>query len=169
MDGQGDKGGEGWEVDRLTRFFDVCPNYISAKPEMAKQKAAFLEGHEVGEVLRKVGQRLPGVSLTPDDVAFLYTLCGFEVSHDNTTQRICSLFEKDEAETLEYAEDLKHWYKKSYGLEINSKMVCPLHHHLLHILRQRARGESERAAELIFAHGETVLPLMTRLGLFSDR
>ena len=56
-----------------------------------------------------------------------------------------------------YLEDLRHWYKRSYGTPLNARMVCPLHHHLLHELRQRAQGESERAAALMFAHGETLL------------
>ena len=168
-DGQGDKGGAGWEVDRLTRFFDACPAYEAQKDARQAEKRAFLKGGEVGEVLRNVQQRLPGVELTNDDVAALYVLCGFEVSHFNTTTSVCSLFEEEDMETLEYLEDLKHWYKKSYGMPLNAKMVCPLHHHLLHALRQRARGESDRAAALVFSHGETLLPLMTRLGLFADQ
>ena len=135
---------------------------------MKKERKAFLKTNEVGAVLQNVQQRLPGVELTPDDVAALYALCGFEVSHFNRTTAICSLFEEEDTETLEYLEDLKHWYKKSYGTPLNAKMVCPLHHHLLHELRQRARGESERAAALVFAHGETLLPLMTRLRLYAD-
>jgi hypothetical protein len=167
-DGQGEKGGPGWEVDRLTRFFDACPNYVAQKGEMKKERKAFLKTSEVGAVLQNLQQRLPGVELTPDDVAAMYAVCGFEVSHFNRTTAICSLFEEEDTETLEYLEDLKHWYKKSYGTPLNAKMVCPLHHHLLHELRQRAQGESERAAALVFAHGETLLPLMTRLRLYAD-
>ena len=46
-DGQGDKGGEGWEVDKLTRFFDACPNYRAAKIEIARERSAFLASSSV--------------------------------------------------------------------------------------------------------------------------
>ena len=168
-DGQGDKGGEGWEVDKLTRFFDVCPKYTAAKGDMLRERDAFLQGATVGNVVRRMQARLPAaVQLTREDVAALYTLCGFEVAHDNRTAHICSLFTEEEMEALEFLEDLKHFYKKSYGNPINAQMVCPLHHFLLRALEERARGVTGRTAELIFAHGETLLPLMTRLRLFQD-
>ena len=168
-DGQGDKGGEGWEVDKLTRFFDVCPKYTATKGDMLRERDAFLQGATVGNVVRRMQARLPAaVQLTREDVAALYTLCGFEVAHDNRTAHICSLFAEEEMEALEFLEDLKHFYKKSYGSPINAQMVCPLHHFLLRALQERAQGVTERAAELIFAHGETLLPLMTRLRLFQD-
>lgn len=167
-DGQGEKGGAGWEVDRLTRFFDVCPLYTASKKEMARERAAFLESEEMGQVLARVKGRLPGVDLTREDLSALYTLCGFEVAHLNRTSGACSLFGSEDADALEYLEDLKHWYKKSYGLPLNAHMACPLHRSLLESLRLRALGSSDRSAEMIFAHGETLLPLLTRLGLFAD-
>ena len=167
-DGQGEKGGAGWEVDRLTRFFDVCPLYTASKKQMARERAAFLESEEMGQVLARVKGRLPRVHLTREDLSALYTLCGFEVAHLNRTSGACSLFGSEDADALEYLEDLKHWYKKSYGLPLNAHMACPLHRSLLEALRLRALGSSNRSAEMIFAHGETLLPLLTRLGLFAD-
>ena len=84
----------------MTRVFDACPAYEAQKDARQAEKRAFLKGGEVGEVLRNVQQRLPGVELTNDDVAALYVLCGFEVSHFNTTTSVCSLFEEEDMETL---------------------------------------------------------------------
>jgi multiple inositol-polyphosphate phosphatase/2,3-bisphosphoglycerate 3-phosphatase len=173
VDGQGEKGGEGWEVDRLTRFFDVCPQYTAtaSKKAMARERSAFVESHEMEQVLQSVKEKLhPRVEgLTRDDLSALYTLCGFEVSHLNNTGGACGLLGPREAEVLEYAEDLKHFYKKAYGLPLNAQMACPLHERVVQALRDRASGLNDRASDLIFAHGETLVPLMTRLGLFSDR
>jgi multiple inositol-polyphosphate phosphatase/2,3-bisphosphoglycerate 3-phosphatase len=195
-DGQGHKGDGSWLVDRLTRFFDSCPKYHAAKEDINRERRAFLHAADMQGVRAGLNQRLAagGVQLSAEEVAAVYTLCGFEVAHWNATDGACSLFAKEEeAEVLEYLEDLKHWYKKSYGLALNGKMACPLHAYLLQRLalaadqarlthhthqpqpdphhrqqQQAAAGAAAVASDLIFAHGETLVPLLTRLGMFAD-
>ena len=59
-------------------------------------------------------------------------------------------------------------HKKAYGLDINARMACPLLQRLLAALAARAAGGSDARALLLVAHGETLVPLLTALGLFRD-
>lgn len=45
---------------------------------------------------------------------------------DNTLSRWCELLAPDGMEIVEYLDELKQWWKKSYGHELNYKIACPL-------------------------------------------
>lgn len=52
----------------------------------------------------------------------LYGLCGIETAH-KMPNNWCRLFEKHEFDVLSYSNDLKDYWLKSYGNDLNTKVV----------------------------------------------
>uniref|UniRef100_A0A7S4URH5 Multiple inositol polyphosphate phosphatase 1 n=1 Tax=Guillardia theta TaxID=55529 RepID=A0A7S4URH5_GUITH len=155
--------------DTTLRFFDSCPRYKKEKRKATQVQEQFLESKEVQDVVARVGSKLglkeTSKELKAKHVAAMFTLCAFEAGQMKESSRFCSLLDEDDMSTMEYWDDLKHFYKKSYGLAMNAGMACPLLLHLVHVMKSRP---PHKTAELLFAHGETMLPLVTLLGLFQD-
>ncbi|EKX45457.1 hypothetical protein GUITHDRAFT_108721 [Guillardia theta CCMP2712] len=139
------------------------------KRKATQVQEQFLESKEVQDVVARVGSKLglkeTSKELKAKHVAAMFTLCAFEAGQMKESSRFCSLLDEDDMSTMEYWDDLKHFYKKSYGLAMNAGMACPLLLHLVHVMKSRP---PHKTAELLFAHGETMLPLVTLLGLFQD-
>ena len=87
----------------------------------------------------------------------------------------------EDREVLEYLGDLKHYYKvlkkdflinkkflkTSYGFYINYGQATPLLAHMIEIVeRFKNDAQSPPCAKLYFGHAETVVPLISLLGLF---
>lgn len=163
--------------------------------------------------------KLTDVDLTPDDVVSLYIMCGYEIAtnlssymkphicpespagdglivcpHQHNfkateTSPLCSLLESDQYAVLEYIYDLKHYWVKSYGKEINWLQACGLMSPIIQQIMEAARAHQtamrSAAASNVplqnhldkqsfsrgvfwFGHAETLLPLVSLLGLFNQ-
>ncbi|XP_076835097.1 multiple inositol polyphosphate phosphatase 1a isoform X2 [Brachyhypopomus gauderio] len=91
-------------------------------------------------------------------------------------QRLVETVEKNKVamtQVMEYSGDLKQYWKRGFGYDINSKASCILFHDLFSRLNTVA-SQTRRGlpvAELVtvqVGHAETLLPLLTLLGLFKD-
>lgn len=81
----------------------------------------------------------------------------------------CKLFNHDENPVLAYFNDLKDYWVKSYGNEINSKVVISIYRDLFHQFEKHIKNETNRHKVLIrVGHAENIIPLITALGLFKD-
>ncbi|MEQ2195768.1 hypothetical protein XENOCAPTIV_018081 [Xenoophorus captivus] len=74
---------------------------------------------------------------------------------------------------MEYALDLKQFWKRAYGYEINSKSSCILFHDMFSrldkALNEHNLGQKVTEAVTIqVGHAETLLPLLALLGFFKD-
>jgi hypothetical protein len=101
--------------------------------------------------------------LDTKDVKKLFSGCVSEMAVHKRHDTFCSLFTKQDILALEYIDDIKHYFKYSYGLDINKKMACELGKNILqnmdnHLLK----------LDVKFGHTETTLPLRTLLGLYKD-
>ena len=70
----------------------------------------------------------------------LFTLCNIEYAH-RMDENWCKLFDKDEYTSLSYYNDLKAYWKKSYGYKINSQMVLLLIQDLFNQMEKHINGE----------------------------
>lgn len=164
--------------DALMRYFDHCERFVK---EVESNKSAleevkrFNEGPEMKRVMEKIADRLkvPYISITDDSVEAAFYLCAYEFAILNVNSPWCQLFDEVDAQVMEYAGDLKQYWKRSYGHDINSKSSCILFHDLFHRLDQvvakiNLDGTVSEAVTVQVGHAETLIPLLTLLDLFKD-
>lgn len=164
--------------DGLMRFFDHCPKfvtYIENNDTAMHEVERFKEGPEMQKVLNKMALKLnmPASSLTADLVQVAFFTCSYELSIKGIPNSPwCSLFDLEDAEILEYLNDLKQYWKRGYGYDINSKSSCPLFHDIFRELKEAAEENGPQptspAVVLQFGHAETLQPLLSLMGFFQD-
>ncbi|KJE93976.1 multiple inositol polyphosphate histidine phosphatase [Capsaspora owczarzaki ATCC 30864] len=116
----------------------------------------------------EIGTANDTIQLAPRTVVAMYLACAFEIAFNNTA-RWCSLFSRDDLEAIEYMGDLKHYWGRAYGYDINLQSSCLLFKDMYTSVVQSARGENLlRRATFRFAHAETLIPLFAYMGLFKD-
>ncbi|KAL2078357.1 hypothetical protein ACEWY4_026042 [Coilia grayii] len=163
--------------DSLMRFFDKCKKFIE---NVDNNKTALLEvdlfksSDEMKNVQRRIAERLQ-ISLsdiTPDMVEAAFFLCSYEFAIKTVNSPWCNMFEKTDAQVLEYKNDLKQYWKRGYGHDINRKSSCSLFHDLFRRLDQTAYdyrfGQVAEAVTVQVGHAETLLPLLSLMGFFHD-
>lgn len=177
------------DKDHLLRFFDQCPRY---KRRVSENKTAlyhtkrFREGSEMNAVLKKVVAKL-GLTveqqnkLKPKHITAMYVTCSFEVAVFNREDTWCTLFDQDDFDVLEYLYDLKHFWKRAYGYQINYRMSCILLSDIVKNILEATQVEHTKETSMQeknpigklgvfrFAHAETLQPLYALLGLFKDK
>ncbi|XP_037610374.1 multiple inositol polyphosphate phosphatase 1b isoform X1 [Sebastes umbrosus] len=165
--------------DELMRFFEHCRGYVEG---VEKNRTALLEvekfqhGEEMEAVRKRMAEKL-GLhqqQLTPDLVEAAFFLCSYELSIKSLNSPWCFLFDEDDAKVLEYKSDLKQYWKRSHGHSISSLSSCPLFHHIFRTLDKagrprRSTDASPEPASILVGHAETLLPLLSLLGLYKDQ
>ncbi|KAM4703616.1 multiple inositol polyphosphate phosphatase 1 [Rhinophrynus dorsalis] len=165
--------------DTLMRFFDHCEKFVvqvedndTAMHEVDK----FKESPEMKKVLHKISVLLnvPEQELSADLIQVAFFTCSFELAINNVENSPwCSLFDEEDAKVLEYLNDLKQYWKRAYGFDINRRSSCNLFQHIFQHL-DTAVTESKRSQQIStpvvmhFGHAETLLPLLSLMGLFKD-
>ncbi|XP_069015956.1 multiple inositol polyphosphate phosphatase 1b [Embiotoca jacksoni] len=165
--------------DELMRFFERCRGYVEG---VENNRTALLEvekfkhGEEMEAVRRRMAERLglPHLSLTPDLVEAAFFLCSYELSIRAIHSPWCFLFNEDDAKVLEYKSDLKQYWKHSHGHVISGLSSCPLFHHVFRTLDKAGRPRRStdtppEPASIMVGHAETLLPLLSLLGLYKDQ
>ncbi|NP_001071025.1 multiple inositol polyphosphate phosphatase 1a [Danio rerio] len=164
--------------DALMRYFDQCERFVK---EVENNKSAleevkrFNEGPEMKRVMEKMADRLdvPYSSINDDSVEAAFYLCAYEFAILSVNSPWCQLFDEVDAQVMEYSNDLKQYWKRSYGHVINSKSSCILFHDLFHRLDQivdqiNSDVPVTEAVTVQVGHAETLIPLLTLLDLFKD-
>ncbi|AWP18222.1 putative multiple inositol polyphosphate phosphatase 1 [Scophthalmus maximus] len=165
--------------DELMRFFERCRGYVEGveKNRTATEEVEkFKHGAEMEEVRRRTEERL-GLHhhrLTPDLLEAAFFLCSYELSIKSLHSPWCFLFNEDDAKVLEYKSDLKQYWKRSHGHVISGLSSCPLFHHVFRSLDKAGRPRrsteaSPEPASILLGHAETLLPLLSLLGLYKDQ
>ncbi|KAM6329724.1 multiple inositol polyphosphate phosphatase 1 [Podargus strigoides] len=174
-------GGDELEVevnDPLMRFFDHCAKFVALVEENDAamcQVNAFKEGPEMRRVLEKVASALclPAGELNADLVQVAFLTCSYELAIKNVTSPWCSLFSEEDAKVLEYLNDLKQYWKRGYGYDINSRSSCILFQDIFQHLDkavEESKSSKPISSPLIVqvGHAETLQPLLALMGFFKD-
>ncbi|XP_066506280.1 multiple inositol polyphosphate phosphatase 1a [Hoplias malabaricus] len=165
--------------DSLMRFYDLCERFVET---VVNNKTAVIEvtrfnnGPEMTRVQEKLSDllQIPYSHITQESVETAFFLCAYEFTILGLNTPWCRLFDKADAEVMDYAADLEQYWEKSYGHEINSLASCILFHDLFNRLEVAANQilagvpVSEQVTVQI-GHAETLLPLLTLLDLFKDK
>lgn len=164
--------------DALMRFFDKCTKFVEdvdKNPSALIEVDKFKNGSEMRRVQEKIADRLgvPYSNITHDMAEAAFHLCAYEFAIKTVNSPWCQLIDEIDAQVLEYANDLKQYWKRAYGYDINSKSSCILFHDVFSRL-DKAADENKSGLEVTEAvtiqigHAETILPLLSLLGFFKD-
>ncbi|XP_062988999.1 multiple inositol polyphosphate phosphatase 1 [Elgaria multicarinata webbii] len=164
--------------DRLMRFFDHCEKFVKDVEDnntAMHELDAFKEGLEMKKVVEKIANTLclPVNDLNADLVQVAFFTCSFGLAIKNINTPWCSLFNKEDAKVLEYLNDLKQYWKRSYGYDINSRSSCILFQDIFKhldqaIMESKSSKPISSPVILQFGHAETLLPLLALMGYFKD-
>ncbi|KAI8833355.1 histidine phosphatase superfamily [Chytridium lagenaria] len=144
-------------IDADLRPYDACAAYINA----IWSKAQF------GPIATRISN-LVGTTLTIDDITTLFNLCSFEVVLEGKTDNFCSLFTESELALYDYQQDLKN-VNEGYALPLNEVLACSFYTSLINTIDAKISGQCDApTASFKFAHEETILPVITALGLNRD-
>lgn len=160
--------------DTILRFFDVCPKYLNT---VSKNKTSLFEHHDfkhtqhMTEVVEHVRQQFGNnPAIMAKHVIGMFIACTFEYAVFNRDDTWCSVFRVEDMNAMEYYYDLKHFWKRGWGYEINTKMACPLLSAMFTDMKHflNTSNVHRKSGVFRFAHGETLQPLYCLLGLFKD-
>ncbi|KAH1167537.1 multiple inositol polyphosphate phosphatase 1 [Mauremys mutica] len=164
--------------DKLMRFFEHCEKFVTFVEENATamyEVDAFKQGPEMKRVLEKIAATLcvPVRDLNADLIQVAFFTCSFELAIKNVNSPWCSLFNEEDAKVLEYLNDLKQYWKRGYGYDINSRSSCILFQDIFkHLDKAIAESKSSMPISspviLQFGHAETLQPLLALMGFFKD-
>ncbi|KAF6025945.1 MINPP1 [Bugula neritina] len=164
----------------LMRFYEICSSYAYSevndyrRDQSMVEVTTFYSGPEALAVTKRVNSRLNisenENSFTTEEVRIMWVLCGFEKAllgpgYDSPW---CHLLTTEDSQVLEYAQDLKAYWKKGYGYTINYEQSCPLLTDIFTNFQEIISNSSAPAVSLYFGHTETLLPFYSLLGLFLD-
>lgn len=172
------------EINNETmRFYDGCYNYENQVEDNVthfRQFHDFSKTPQFINIAKSLKNKL-GVtfSLSEDNVYQIYEMCAYE-TYMFTDMTWCKLLSDEERRVLEYGQDLEKYYESSYGHPINSEMACPLVRDIFQSIDNSVNSSwdyenlgdmsntSYLAGKFQFGHSETLVPLMTALGLYKD-
>lgn len=163
--------------DALMRFFDHCARLkaIDTNSSAVVEVDKFKTGPEMSKVLEKMADKLNVThnSVTYDMVEAVFFLCAYEFTINNTVSPWCQLFDEEDAKVMEYVGDLREYWKRGYGHDINFMSSCILFHDVFKRLDKAAAQilsgqEVTNAVTVQIGHADTLLPLLTLLGFFKD-
>ncbi|KAG9268400.1 multiple inositol polyphosphate phosphatase 1-like [Astyanax mexicanus] len=174
--------------DTLMRFFASCERLLVTvlnNKEAVVQVTLFEEGPEMSKVHQRLSDQLqiPYANITLgqcDHCHFYlievcaYYLCAYEFSILGLVTPWCKLFDRAEAQVMDYAGDLGLYWKRGYGHEVNYMSSCVLFHNLFNRLETSINQfkSGQPVSEVVnvqVGHAETLIPLMTLLGLFKGK
>lgn len=157
--------------DHILRFFDDCSKYVVA---VSENKSATVEAAKFHDIyLPRINERIAKklgihhLDLDKDEIKSLLVIAATEVAVYGTATWAPLLSDED-LELLEYASDIKNYWKKGYGYPINYEPSCTLLRHMLQHLEDYISCRTKKKAVFYFGHTETVIPMLSILGLFND-
>ncbi|XP_036449572.1 multiple inositol polyphosphate phosphatase 1-like [Colossoma macropomum] len=166
------------ENNALMRFYDTCDRLLETvvnNKDAVIQATLFKDGPEMKSVQKNLADllQIPYANITKDVVKTGFYLCAYEFTILGLNSPWCRLYDRADAEIVEYASDLEMYYEKGYGHDIIGQASCVLFQDLFNRLdtaanQIRAGQPVSEVVTVQIGHSETLLPLLTLLGLFKD-
>lgn len=87
----------------------------------------FLQSNHMLDVLNHIRRKVKSPNLDANTVRLMYTVCAFETAWQRRKEPSvwCQLFDRNNLQTLEFAEDLEYYWNDGYGYELTHQIACP--------------------------------------------
>nr|XP_034824315.1 multiple inositol polyphosphate phosphatase 1-like [Maniola hyperantus] len=144
-------------------------NKVQHNPDIYAESEKYLRSSEFLATKDRI-QRRSGIelSLTEENITALYDLCRYTWSAvDCKISPWCALFTKDDLEVLEYAQDLRHYYRNSYGTAVNEVFGKVPLGDLFTSFENVSKGGGKKIVAYV-THATMLDQIYTTLGLFKD-
>jgi len=158
--------------DNKLRFFEECKKYKELEESSAytMDKKAYQDRY-----FPKIAKNITNIigaedhwKVTEKDVTLIMEMCSAEYNMNNTRDRFCSLFSQEDFESIELYYDIGAYHTMGYGWDLSYQIACPLVSDIIGKMERKINGSDNSKAFLRFAHAETIVPLLARMGLFKD-
>ncbi|KAJ3318976.1 X-ray repair cross-complementing protein 5 [Boothiomyces sp. JEL0866] len=131
-----------------------------------KQESKAFEKSIRGELTSRVNSKLQ-LNLNDTQVSTLQDACAFQLAYGSSLDKsVCKPFDEQDFVDFALNDDLSKFYTLSYGLDapFNSQFGCSPLVGLVANIKSQALS-----ATFHFGHAETIIPIVTSLGLFKDQ
>uniref|UniRef100_A0A224YP67 Multiple inositol polyphosphate phosphatase 1 n=1 Tax=Rhipicephalus zambeziensis TaxID=60191 RepID=A0A224YP67_9ACAR len=160
--------------DDMLAFQSTCEDKLEKQgvnKTESQEETKFLDSAMVQEMMQAMSRRL-GVNVSTDDVRLMAKMCAFEVALRGWSP-FCYLFDKEDLDLLEYAEDLDDYEEDAYGNERSVALGCLLVEEMVDKIREKLRTSltggasfhTHLRAALYFTHAAVMKSLVAKLGL----
>ncbi|KAJ8986190.1 hypothetical protein NQ317_005664, partial [Molorchus minor] len=160
--------------DKLVKPYENCKKWEENLEDVSNNRNEYMRYIERSEfkqmerdIFRRLGFRF---NLNSSTITDIYDLCRYEKAW-NVQQRSawCIAFNKNQLKMLEYAEDLRYYYKTGYGNKMSERIGCGPIKDMYERFDRTVNGNSDgNKATFLFTHSETILSLITALGIARD-
>ncbi|CAG8716776.1 7250_t:CDS:2, partial [Ambispora leptoticha] len=157
-------------LDKELAMKKACPKWRSTIARSTNHEMITYIKEKISPIANRITEKL-GITppLKPIHVDHIHRACGFEVAFFRNTTTWCSLLTDADLLTMEYFNDMHHYYLYSYGNRLNSLMACQLITSFVRTVDNGLAGKAKFKSVLRFAHAETIYFLMTLLNLNKDK
>lgn len=160
--------------DSLLGFDSICEDSLKNQgvdKKESKEEKAFLSGPQVTKMVEAISERI-GVNVSAGDVKLMAKVCSFEVALYGWSP-FCYLFDREDLDLFEYADDLDDYEKDVYGNERSVAMGCVLVEEILDKIREKVkeritgghRTHRRLRSALYFTHAPVIKSLIAKFGL----
>ncbi|CAH0475570.1 unnamed protein product [Peronospora belbahrii] len=159
--------------DHVLRFYDNCPMFeiqVDKNKSATVEHAKYRDSEQMHKNLAKFQELSEFSDATQDDMEAAYAGCAFDVAVLNVFDNWCLFFDDEMLLSMDYFQDLKHFYRKSHGYALSYEIATPLLQEIFQTMKQRVDGKNNVEGYFRFAHAETILPLASLLNVsYFDR
>ncbi|XP_055378734.1 multiple inositol polyphosphate phosphatase 1 [Condylostylus longicornis] len=159
------------EVDPVLNPYAGCDRWEEQnkndKSNNASEYNIFINSEIMKDTVRRISRRLGfKFALSRAQIDTVWDMCRFEQAwHPNRNSPWCAAFTPEHVTVLEYAEDLRNYYKVGYGNELNSRIACSAVQDMVRHLN----NSNEPHIAAYFTHSANIQLLLTALGIAKDR
>lgn len=158
----------------LLDFQSICEDQLQEQglnKTESKEETKFINSTEFHKMVEAITRRI-GVNVSIEDVRLMAKMCAFGVAHRGWSP-FCYIFDKEDLDLLEYAEDLDDYEEDAHGNERNVALGCVAVEEMVGKIREKLRtkltgGRSfhrHLRAALYFTHASVMKSLVAKLGL----
>lgn len=153
----------------LLRPYETCPEF-EKQSDKAKDKDSeymkFLESEIYKKTAEEISIRLGyKYTLNTKQIDAMWDMCRYDQAwflQDESAW--CAAFTPEHVNVLEYLEDLKYYYKASFGSEINSKIMCAAVKDMV----MNLQSEDNPKVIAYFTHASAIQLFLAALGYGKD-
>ncbi|KAJ3274833.1 PHOsphatase [Terramyces sp. JEL0728] len=142
----------------------ACSLYVENKDSNgAKEQGESWRNRFIPNLQKKFQKVL---SFSSKQIYTLLDLCASQIAllGYDSLDGVCFMFNDSDMENYEILDDIEKYYELGYGNELNGKSACSL----LSGIAFEMNNYHANPVILKFTHAETMVPLITALGLFED-